>query len=334
MKLFLFIGVVAATLTVQLNPDWLAQQHTKIITTDVMVQFKQFVNQYNKTYDNDKEWAERLVIFAQNMMIAERDTIEDQAAGGSAVFGVTKFSDMTPAEFSSLMLSRPNMDNNTEEVATVEKATADAVDWRTKDMVTKVKDQGNCGSCWAFSTVEAVESYAALSGKYPLQDLSVQQLVSCDKGADGGCDGGDTITAYKYIIKAGGLEGQADYPYTSGNGKNGKCKFDKKDIKVTITGHKKLAKTEAALKQGLNDGPVSICVATGKWQNYKSGVLATCPGQIDHCVQAVGYDDTASTPYWLVRNSWAADWGEDGYIRLEQGKDLCKVAAEITYPTF
>lgn len=339
MKLFLFLGTVAALMTVQLDPEWLAQQqqknNTKIITPEVMETFKLFANRFNKTYGSDEEWASRLVVFAQNMLIADRDFLEDQAAGGSAVFGVTKFSDLTPGEFQSLMLSRPNpVDADTPVADEVIQETAESVDWRTKNMVTKVKDQGQCGSCWAFSTVEAIESYAALSGKYSLLDLSPQQIVSCDKPTDAGCNGGDTITAYKYVIKAGGLESESAYPYTSGDGKSGKCKFEKSGIKVKITGHKRLAKTEAALKQGLNNGPVSICVATGKWQNYQSGVLAKCPGQIDHCVQAVGYDDTASKPYWLVRNSWAADWGEEGYIRLEQGKDLCKIASEITYPTF
>ena len=138
-------------------------------------------------------------------------------------------------------------------------------------------------------------------------------------------------------MQAGGLEDDADYPYTSGtSGRTGKCNFNKADVKVQVAGHKQLTRSEDSLKAGLNSGPPSICVAAGTWQFYSGGVLTHCGliPIIDHCVQAIGYDDTASTPYWLVRNSWNTDWGEDGLIRLAQGSNLCKLQNEATFPTF
>lgn len=334
----LFIGAVTSSLmTLQLNPDWLAQQNKDkaVITPDVMEQFQKFQVHYNKSYTTEEEWAHRVGVFAENLKEAERNNAEERATGGSAEFGVTKFMDLTQAEFTDRYLkARPNsadipfVDINT----TV--PNAESVDWRTKNVITKVKDQGQCGSCWAFSATEAIESYAALSGKYKLTDLSPQQIVSCDK-VDLGCNGGDTISAYKYVLKAGGLTTSKDYPYASKNsGKSYHCKHKVPKDPVKITGYKQFPKNEAGLKAGLNAGPVSICVATGKWQTYRKGVLSKCPGSVDHCVQAVGYDDTHEKPYWLVRNSWNTDWGEEGYIRIEQGKDLCKIASEATYPTF
>jgi len=136
------------------------------------------------------------------------------------------------------------------------------------------------------------------------------------------------------VHKAGGIETSADYPYTSGGGSTGICKFNAAKIAVKITGYKSVARGEANLKTALNNGPVSVCLAAEAFQSYRSGILKSCPGSVDHCVQAVGYDDSNSPPYWLVRNSWATSWGEKGYIRIESGKDLCKIADDVTYPTF
>eukprot|EP00462_Mataza_sp_D1_P013510 CAMPEP_0175175138 /NCGR_PEP_ID=MMETSP0087-20121206/33037_1 /TAXON_ID=136419 /ORGANISM="Unknown Unknown, Strain D1" /LENGTH=356 /DNA_ID=CAMNT_0016466717 /DNA_START=27 /DNA_END=1098 /DNA_ORIENTATION=- len=356
-------------MTVSLSQEWLAGRQTAQITPDSMSQFKDFMITYNKTYDahddcfseprmarwssnspdtpdsmsqfkdfmitynktyDAHEYAYRAGVFANNLLIAEKNNREDP----TATFGVTKFMDLTTEEFKSRYLTYRPSNDTAPRVEPSPRQLADKIDWNAKGALTAIKDQGNCGSCWAFSATEAIESYAFLSGKYQLQELSPQQITSCDS-TDAGCNGGDTPTAYNYVIKAGGIESESAYPYTSGrSGNTGKCKFNKSDIKVEITGHKKLAKSETALKSGLQDGPVSICLAADKFQTYNSGILSRCPGQVDHCVQATGYDDTYKTPYWIVRNSWAKDWGEDGFIRIEQGKNLCKIDSEITYPTF
>jgi len=295
--------------------------------------FAQFQKEFNIQYPTKEVAAAKYVKFVANLRKVERQNEEHIADGGGAVFGVTKFMDMTAAEFKAKYLTaRPNVVPDAERVIPVQQGPKeDVINWIEKSAVTPVKDQGQCGSCWAFSAVDAVESYGFLNGSYPLTELSTQQVNACDK-VDGGCNGGNTETAYEYIVKTGGLETNSDYPYTSGGGRTGICKFSAGKVNVKISGYKSIAKGEANVHTGLSSGPLSICVAAEAFQTYNSGILKRCPGGIDHCVQAVGYKD--SDNYWLVRNSWGTSWGEKGLIRLEQGKNICKIGNDATYPTF
>jgi len=222
-------------------------------------------------------------------------------------------------------------------------AAPDSLDWSTKGATTPVKDQGQCGSCWAYSATEGIESGLFMAGGV-LEDLSEQQIISCDK-TDGGCNGGDLPTAFDYVMKAGGIDSRSDYPDTSASSEStGRCKSFQKKVKVT--GYKYAIppcdsgacknQQESDLMAALNTyGPLSVCVNAETWNDYESGIYtAKCSGSasmLDHCVQLVGYDKTAN--YWKVRNSWAADWGEDGFIRLPMGKNACGIADEATYVT-
>lgn len=303
------------------------------ITPEVTQSFAQFAEKYGKTYSAD-EYAKRVTIFAQNLERAKALNKGQDMLGGESVHGITKFMDLTPEEFSAIYLNYIPHDEPRESITYSNATDADVVDWRTKGVLTAVKDQGQCGSCWAFSATEAIESYAKLSGKYGLIELSPQQINSCDT-VDGGCNGGNTETAYKYVQDAGGLVTESDFPYTSGTtGRTGECTFDESQVKVSINGFTSVSQGEDNLKSALNDGPVSVCVAANAFQTYSGGVLKYCPGQIDHCVQAVGYDTTGDQSYWIIRNSWAESWGEDGFIRVIMGKDACKVADDVTFPTF
>jgi len=209
-------------------------------------------------------------------------------------------------------------------------------DWRNKGAVTPVKNQEQCGSCWAFSVTENVESMWILAGKAKntTVKLAPQQIVDCDN-SDDGCSGGDPPTAYEYIIQAGGLEPAADYPYTA---QDGTCNFNAKDVQTKITSWKYATSdySETTLQQNLVGwGPLSICVDASSWQDYQSGVLTweECAwvNILDHCVQLVGYQTKTSVgDYWMVRNSWGADWGINGYIWLEMGSDTCGLAHEAT----
>lgn len=309
-----------------------AVAHAATLSAEVMDAFSRFTTEYNKKYD-DSEFSSRMAIFADNLERINEQNRQHVLLGGEAVFGVTQFSDLTPAEFKAKYLTYIPSNTTVERVnIELDGAPATTVDWRTKGAVTDVKDQGQCGSCWAFSATEAIESYAFLANK-KLIELSPQQITSCDK-TDGGCNGGNTETAYAYVHKAGGIETSKDYPYTSGGGNTGVCKFDASKVAVKIAGYKSVARGEANLKAALNNGPVSVCLAADAFQSYRSGILRSCPGQVDHCVQAVGYDDSNSPPYWIVRNSWATTWGEKGYIRVASGQDLCKISDDVTYPTF
>jgi len=221
-----------------------------------------------------------------------------------------------------------------------------ALDWTTKGATTAVKDQGQCGSCWAFSVTETVESAVHLATNQAPPILAPQQLTSCDTAEDAGCNGGNPVNAYAYLEKVGGLDVEADYPYTSGKSQeSGTCTWTGKKV-AKVTDWKYAVppcqsgdcsnQDEDGLKAVLAaHGPLSIVVNANPWQTYHSGVLdGECGGamsDLDHAVQLVGYDTTASPPYWKVRNSWATVWGEEGYIRLPMGKNSCGMANLVTY---
>jgi len=272
--------------------------------------------------------------------------------GQGCVFGLTKFSAVSRAEFAShLGYKRRDGANPLESNDAIAAAGIDGswqapakMDWRTEGAVTPVKDQGGCGSCWAFSVTSEVESAHYMRTKN-LVELSTQELISCD-GGDGGCNGGDPISAYRFLKAAGGLDVASDYPDRSHTtGESGTCTWDHK-VSVSVSGYNYAVKPcdagnckhqdEDGLKRALAaQGPVSICVAADTWQSYTGGVLKShCPSSaelMDHCVQMVGYDTTGSVPYWIIRNSWGEGWGIDGYIHVMMGHNFCGLANEATF---
>lgn len=322
---------------------------------ELEVMWTRFRQTYHREYEGGPETSRRFAAFKRNVAQAQEMNLDqgidctDLFGSEACVFGVTKFSDLLPEEFAATRLGyKPVAHEQAESIvlsADSLPAAPDSKDWRQEGAVSKVKDQGQCGSCWAFSTVEEIESQVFMAtGQLP--ELSTQQLISCDK-VDEGCNGGDTVTAYHYIEKAGGLDTASDYPDKSHKtGKTGKCHWSKKEV-VNVTGFsyatspckrgKCKDQDEDALAQALaSKGPISICVNAGGsgWQSYKSGVFSRkCSGaaeELDHCVQLVGYNKAAKQPYWIVRNSWNSDWGVDGFMYLAMGKNLCGVADEAT----
>jgi C1A family cysteine protease len=303
-------------------------------------QFEAFMSKYNKQYATT-ELPTRYANFKASLQRAHQKNLESTRAD-SAKFGITKFSDMTPEEFRTTVLMKnpigsiaPRMDvTPRKDIAEGLPAT---IDWRTKGAVTAVKDQEQCGSCWAFSTTEAVESAWILAGKGTNKNtiLAPQQIVDCDD-SDDGCDGGNPPTAYEYLMQAGGQEAEKDYPY---KGVDENCNFNAADViaKISDWSYATSDYSESTLQQNLVSwGPVSICVDASAWQDYQSGVMTwyQCAwiNQLDHCVQLVGFNTTASTPYYIVRNSWNTDWGVEGYIWLEMGEDTCGLTYEATWP--
>lgn len=218
-------------------------------------------------------------------------------------------------------------------------ALPDELDWRSKNVVTPVKNQGDCGSCWAFSVTGAMEGAYAIKTNN-LVSLSEQQLIDCDT-FNMGCNGGLMEYAFRYLESAS-LDSESSYPYT---GKKGSCHNAQGSPVTKTTDYVEVkANSPSALMTALQKGPVSVAVdATSLgFQLYGSGIIKkTCNTNLDHGVLLVGYGVQKSllskTPYWLVKNSWGSDWGEKGYVRIlrdnvEGQPGLCGIQMAPTYP--
>jgi len=297
-----------------------------------------FKLKFNKSYADEKEEGKRLGTFKVNInLIKHLNTMQ-------RVYGVTKFMDLTPTEFRQRYLM-PKFKGPTRKdwpVIELEEEIQDiptTFDWSSKGAVTKVKDQGQCGSCWAFSCTEAIESQWFLAG-HSLAILSPQQIVDCDK-VDQGCDGGDTPTCYEYVMSTKGLEAEKDYKY---KGEDDSCKFSASKVVAKISNwtyvtNNNTGEDETKMLQVLySTGPLSVCIDAETWQFYFGGVVSHfCGTDLDHCAVITGFDtkenwEFEDVPIWNVRNSWGADWGESGYIWIQRGDNLCGIAEEVTLP--
>lgn len=276
------------------------------------------------------------------------DIIFSHNSGNNSTYtlGHNQFSCLTNEEFVAQYLDTtfvpraPGSTGNAIHNGNETQPLATAVDWVKKGAVTKPKNQGQCGGCWAFSTTGAMEgAFKIKTGK--LQSFSEQELVACDD-SDSGCNGGLMDQAFTWISKNGGICSEQSYPYTAAAGTRGTCKKSCKPIAGTaVKSHKDVACSDKAMMSALNKGPVSIAIEADKsaFQLYKGGVLTNtaCGIKLDHGVLAVGYGATPS-PYYKVKNSWGATWGEGGYIRLERGskagpKGMCgMLSGPPSYP--
>jgi len=296
----------------------------------------------SKSYATVEEEAAALAAFTSNDAIINNHNSQNR----SYTLGHNSFSDMTWEQFQQfhmaggepLYLNRAPKNMVRAHLTGIGQPLDDAVDWVTKGAVTPVKNQGRCGSCWAFSTTGSVEgAFQIASGN--LVSLSEEDLAQCDHNGDSGCNGGLMDNAFEWIEK-NGIASEAAYPYTSGSGVTGTCDKAKSAAPVvTITSFRDVPKgDEDALKSAVAQGPVSIAIEADKsaFQLYKGGVLdsAACGEKLDHGVLVVGYgtDSDTGKDYWKVKNSWGATWGEEGYIRMVRGKNMCGVASQASYP--
>tara|TARA_B110001452_G_C15191986_1_gene413867 strand:+ start:53 stop:1399 length:1347 start_codon:yes stop_codon:yes gene_type:complete len=309
--------------------------------SDLINKFNSWKKTHGKAYETADHEAAALAGFSAN----EAFINEHNAAGHSYQVGHNEFSDMTFDEFQAKYLASgmglhqnrapKNMDRK--HITGYGPKSADSVDWTTKGAVTPVKNQGQCGSCWSFSTTGSLEgSYAISQGS--LTSFSEENLVQCDNsahgGSDQGCQGGLMDNAFEWI-ETNGLCTEAAYPYTSGTGTTGTCKKTCTPV-VTVTKYTDVPQgDETALQTAIAKQPVSIAVdAEGSgWQLYKSGTYSspTCGTQLDHGVLLVGYDSGAG--YYKLKNSWGTTWGLEGYMHIKMGSNECGLANSASYPT-
>ena len=305
-KLIILIALVALTTSSNVKDSY------------IFSKFNQFIKDYNKTYSTMNEYITRYNNFKQNYLNIESKILLNKV---SHRVGINKFSDMTFEEFKAtyltLKIDNNNINYNNNEFSLLEDV-PDKVDWREKGAVGHVKDQGQCGSCWAFSAVANIEGqYALKTGK--LLSLSEQQLVDCDK-KDEGCGGGFMFDAFQYIIDNGGIEEDKDYSYKA---KDGKCKFNKSKVAVEVESfiHKNDVTNEEYTQLLSTLGPLSVAMNAESLFQYDGGIIDLnedeCdPDGLNHGVTAVGYEKVDGKIILTVKNSWGKGWGEDGFFRI------------------
>jgi len=304
-----------------------------------IARFNNWKLEHGKVYQSIEEEEARFEVFLRN-----HKTIEAHNADSTQTFtmGHNQFSDMTPEEFKSTMtgyVSTVGHVSGADNVHTQVGGEAAEKDWRAEGMVTAVKNQGQCGSCWAFSTTGSTESANLIKNGGSNSDasnlLSEQQLVDCSK-KNQGCNGGLMDYGFAYLkgLGADGDDTEGSYPYTA---KNGRCHAEAGvQSHVRVTGYTDVARSEAALQNAIGTvGPVSIAIEADQraFQFYNGGILTKgCGQRLDHGVLAVGYGNEDGTDYFIVKNSWGATWGEEGYIRIAQGSNLCGISNQASYP--
>ncbi|KAK1315445.1 Xylem cysteine proteinase 1 [Acorus calamus] len=299
--------------------------------------FESWMARHSKSYSTIEEKIRRFGIFKDNL----RHIDETNRRERSYWLGLNKFADLSHDEFKKRYLGlRPQPTSQRGQGSFMHEGVVDlpkAVDWRKKGAVTHVKDQGQCGSCWAFSTVAAVEGINQIvTGN--LTSLSEQELIDCDNTFNNGCSGGLMDYAFSYIVSHGGLHTDRDYPYLM---QEGTCEEMKGELKiVTISGHEDVPQNEDSVLKALSRQPLSVAIeASGRdFQFYSGGVFdGSCGSELDHGVTAVGYGTSKGQDYIIVKNSWGATWGEKGYIRMKRNtgkaEGLCGINKMVSYPT-
>ncbi|CAG9762595.1 unnamed protein product [Ceutorhynchus assimilis] len=314
--------ILASLLVVAVSASLMLEDHVAL--------FRNFKLEHNKQYMNQAEETKRFAVFKNNLRaIEEHNALFDHGLV-SYKQGVNKFTDRTSEEFKAYLglLQKPIL--NTIKYVKTGYVVADSVDWREKGQVGPVKDQGHCGSCWAFSVTGSTEAaFFRKNGK--LTSLSEQQLIDCVT-ANYGCSGGYMNEAILYV-KEKGLQTEESYPY---KGIDGNCQYNSSKIVAKISDYVSIVKDESALLEAVATiGPTSVNIDASFLGAYHSGIYEDkwcSPDAINHVVLVVGYGTDNGEDYWIAKNSWGSDWGENGFFRIKRGANQCGIAEECIYP--
>jgi len=305
----------------------------------IFAKFQTFLKDFNKKYTTIEEYNERFLIFKKNYLETQQFALNPTTTHS---VGITKFFDLTIEEFRSQYLGlRVNVQSTIKHKYTKypkSVSTApDAWDWRDHGAVSPVKDQGGCGSCWAFSAIGNLEGLYARKTQQ-IMTFSEQELVDCDT-YDYGCGGGWMENAFKWIEENGGEENDTDYPYSSGTNKNS-CQFDKSKAQITLKSHSMVSSDEEEIKEQLYTvGPLSVALnASSSLMGYTGGIInldaSSCdPARLDHGVTLVGYGTEDGQDFWILKNSWNTNWVEQGFFRMARGSGVCGVNTHVVTAT-
>ena len=311
---------------------------TLLNENEIWSRFTNFQEKFAKKYENVQELETRFAVFRENF----RNIITHNAdRNQSFTMGVNQFTDLTPEEFKAQMIRGLKAPVGSFGCGTFSNSASGApasIDWRTKGAVTTVKDQGQCGSCWTFSSTGAMEGAWAIA-KGQLIDLAEQELVDCAglKYGSMGCNGGQMEGAFKFIIENGQCAASS-YPYTA---KDGTCHSCSAVAHATSCSDVK-PNDQLSLKAAVAKQPVAVAIEadTKYFQSYSGGVLtsSSCGTSLDHGVLAVGYGEENGQKYWLVKNSWGTSWGEQGYVKIGRSEStndagICGIAMDPSFPT-
>ncbi|KAM7384348.1 hypothetical protein PAMA_011612 [Pampus argenteus] len=294
---------------------------------------------HNKVYSHQIEELGRRRIWEENLEMINVHNLEASLGLHTYELAMNHMGDLTTEEITGTLTGTivpSDLERSPSNFSRVSTALPESLDWRDKGLVTEVKMQGSCGSCWAFSAVGALEGQLKKSTGV-LMSLSPQNLVDCStRYGNHGCNGGFMTNGFEYVIKNQGIDSEASYPYV---GMCGKCKYNPLYRAAKCSGYQVLPEgDEFALKAALTDvGPISVAIDASrpKFAFYRYGVYRdhTCTHDVNHGVLAVGYGTERGHDYWLVKNSWGVNYGDEGYIKMARNKhNQCGIALYACYP--
>ncbi|RZC33185.1 Peptidase C1 and/or Inhibitor I29 domain containing protein [Asbolus verrucosus] len=329
MKIFLILTIVVCA-AASLSEEW-----------------KSFKGNYQKNYSNAEEESFRKQLFQKKLQQFEEHNERFRHGLETYEIGINQFTDMTDEEMRPYIhgliqpskVSKPLIEISSNASLGLDENVVipSSFDWRDQGAVTPVKDQGKCGSCWAFSVTGAIESQVKIAeGPNYNVSLSEQQLVDC-VATNGGCRGGWMTNAFAYVASSDGIYSEDDYPY---QGEVGTCMYNIiGEPAACIQGYAELSKPDEGLLVEIvaTKGPVSVAIDTSdSFASYSGGVYynpGCSPKIFSHAVLVVGYGSENGQDYWIVKNSWGEKWGDHGYIKMARNRDNnCGIASKASFP--